>query len=177
MEMVERWIEALKLANDSERQQRIGDYYRCLQLSTTPLTGFIMSWNDAKEMQSHGISFGSHTHRHTILEGLLPDQIERELRHSKALIADRMQIEVNSFCYPNGRYSGQEGNILSRCGYSYGFRLDNMSLKHCTNNYYIPRFLVSERKAANLAYLKLCLLEAPLYRSNPHKPKTEESEH
>jgi hypothetical protein len=168
MQLVEYWIESLKLNNDDDRRQKIVHYYRKLQLCEAPLKGYIMSWNDAREMQKHGISFGSHTHNHTILEGLPAEEIESELRKSRVLISDKLQIEVDSFCYPNGRYSCKEGNMLSRCGYRYGFRLDNRSIRNCTDNYYIPRFLASERKASIQAYFKLCLLEAPLYRSGPH---------
>lgn len=174
MATVELWIEALKMVNVSERRQLVGDYYRRLGLNAIPLAGYIMDWDEAREMQKYGISFGSHTHHHTILKGLPSETIERELRHSKALIADNLQIEVNSFCYPNARYNGKEGAILSRCGYRYGFCLNNTSLRHCTDNFYIPRFLTSERTAANPSFFKLRLLEVPLYRSKPHNPHSEQ---
>lgn len=169
MEMLERWIESLKLICDEERQQLTYDYFKHIQVSTSPLTGYIMSWNEARIMHKHGVMFGSHTHNHTILENLPSEQIEFELTKSKELILEKLQIEVNSFCYPNGRYSGEEGAILSRCGYLYGFRLDNMSLRQCNDNFYIPRFIVSERNTFCQDYFKLCLLEVPFYRSKPHK--------
>jgi len=175
MEIVESWIESLKLQNDNDRLKLIHEYYRRLKLKIDPLQGYLLCWDDARIMQKNGISFGSHTHNHTIIEGLPPEMIEYEINRSKSLIADKLQINVDSFCYPNGRYNGKERSILSRCGYRYAFRLDNMSLQHCTDNLYIPRFLISERKSANPAYLKLCLLEAPLYRSKPHKPCLEDT--
>lgn len=174
MEMVERWIEALKLVSEEERVQRVADYYRRLQLSTTPLSGYIMGWDEAREMQKYKIYFGSHTHRHTILKGMSDELIEQELYISRKLISENLQIDVNSFCFPNGRYNGKEGAILSRCGYRYGFRIDNISLRNCTDILYIPRFLTSECKYLNPAFFKLCLLEAPLYKSKPHNPNVED---
>ena len=168
MQLLEYWIETLKHDNDDCRNKKISHYYSQMQINEAPLKGLIMSWNDAREMQKHGISFGSHTHNHTILEGLPVDKIESELRKSRELISDKLQIEVDCFCYPNGRYSCNEASMLSLCGYRYGFRLDNRSMRNCSDNYYIPRFLVSERKASSQEYFKLCLLEAPLYRSSPH---------
>lgn len=174
MDLVECWIESLKLVSEDERVQRIDEYYRLLMLSSTPLAGYIMNWNDAREMQKYGINFGSHTHNHTILKGLHFDQIEQELMQSKSLIADKLQVEVDSFCYPNGRYNKKEGLILAHCGYRYGFSLDNMSLQqHYIDNFYVPRFLVNERKIMNSAYFKLCLLETPFYKSKPHDPHEE----
>ncbi len=175
MAMVELWIEALKLVSESERRQRIDDYYRRLRLSSTPLEGYIMGWYEAREMLKHGISFGSHTHHHTILKGLPSEKIESELRHSRSLIADKLQIEVDSFCFPNARYSGKEGEILARCGYRYAFRIDNISLRHCVSNFYIPRFLVNQKVWACPAYFKLALLEVPPYRSKPHNPHSEQA--
>ncbi len=174
MEMVERWIEALKMVDDNERWHSISDYYRRLRLSSTPLMGYVMNWNEAREMHKHGISFGSHTHHHTILKGLPPERIESELKQSRSLIADKMQIEVDSFCYPNARYNGNERTILSRCGYRYGFCLNNKALRPFTDNFYIPRFLVSERTWTYPAHFKLRLLEVPLYRSKPHNPNSEQ---
>ena len=168
--LVEQWIEAIKLLDERERRQYIEQYFRRLNLSTTPLEGFIMSWEEAREMHAFGIDFGSHTHHHSILKGLPAELIENELKLSRSLIAENLQIEADSFCYPNGRYSGTEGAILSRCGYRFGFSLDSRSLRQCTDNFYIPRFLVSEGSAANAAYFKLGLLGAPVYRSKPHDP-------
>ena len=174
MQLVESWIEALKLVSDTEREQRISAFYRYLGLSKTPLSGFIMGWGELREMQKYNISFGSHTHRHTILKGGSQKLIEYELIKSRDLINEKLQTEVDSFCYPNGRYSGKEGVILARCGYRYGFRLDNTSLQHSIDVFYIPRFLVSERKATNPTFFKLCLLEAPFYKSVPHNPNIED---
>jgi len=175
MELMELWIESLKLTSDDERHQRIGDYYRRLGLSMTPLGGYIMSWENAEEMKKGGIRFGSHGHDHKILEGLPTDQVECELRESRALIAEKLEVEVDSFCYPNARYSGSEGPTLSSYGYRYGFCLDNVSLRDCTDRFYIPRFIVSESSATDLSCFKLRLLQVPLYRSKPHKPLRNQS--
>lgn len=166
---LECWIEDLKMLPEVKRNHRICDYYRHLKLSSEPLNGYILSWDDVRDMQKYDISFGSHTHHHTILEGLSNDAIETELIQSREIISDKTQIVTDSFCYPNGRYGGTEATILNRCGYNYGFCLDNMSLRDFTNKYYIPRFLISERKCTNVAYFKMCLLEAFLYKSKPHK--------
>ncbi len=173
MEMIEYWIEGLKPLGDDERQQRIFNYFNRIQADTAPLTGYIMDWDEVKEMHDQGFFFGSHTHNHTILENLSTREIEFELEKSKEIILENLKIDLNSFCYPNGRYSGKEGDILSRCGYLYGFCLDDRSMRHCKDNYYIPRFIVNERNCTNHNYFKLFLIEALFYRSAPHRPDGE----
>lgn len=170
---VQLWIEELKQLGDTERHKLIDRYFVLLGAGRSPLQGYMLDWDEAREMKRNNISFGSHTHRHLILEDLPLEQVKDELLRSKALIADKLQIEVDSFCYPNGRYSGNEGELLSAFGYRYGFRLDNVPLSDCTDLHYIPRILVSQRKAANEAHFKLGLLQAPLYRSKAHVPKME----
>ena len=170
--IAEDWVEALKLIPETERKQRIADYYRCIGVEQTPLQGYLMSWEQVRKMRKAGITFGSHTHTHKILKGLPETEIEAELSQSKEIIADRLQTQVETFCYPNARYSGKEGALLVRYGYRYAFCIDGRVLKHPCDRFYVPRFLVSERVARNHNYFRLHLLEAPMYAGRPHKTKT-----
>ena len=175
MTMVERWIDALKFLGQEERQQRLTEYYRRLGVSSAPLSGYLMSWENARTMQKAGIRFGSHTHNHTIVKGLPAEIVEDELIRSRTLIEEHLQVKVESFCYPNARYNGREAELLARCGYRYGFCLNNRTLRHCTDPYYIPRFITSERLTDVPAYFQMRLLEVPLFRPKPHNPHSERS--
>jgi hypothetical protein len=170
MAMVEGWIDKLKLINEDERRQRIYDFYNSLGLSNTPLPGYIMNWDQTREMIQYDVKFGSHTHNHTIIKDLPDDIIESELRCSKKIISEKLQIEVDSFCYPNACYNKKEGALLARCDYRYGFCLKNRSLRHCTDNYYIPRFLISEKLTDVPAFFILRLLGVPTFRPRLHNP-------
>ena len=167
------WIEYLKYVDESVRLNLISDYYDKLSLPQSPLLGYILNWDEIKEMRKNGIEFGSHTHRHVILEDLSVDIIGKELIQSKNIISNQLQCEVSSLCYPNGRYSGLESDILHKCGYLYGFCLDNKSLRYRQDYFYVPRFIMNERNSRSEAYLKMRLLEAPLFRSKSHRPKME----
>jgi peptidoglycan/xylan/chitin deacetylase (PgdA/CDA1 family) len=172
MAMVEGWIDKLKLINEDDRRQRIYDFYNSLGLSNTPLSGYIMNWDQIREMTQYDVKFGSHTHNHTIIKDLPADIIESELQCSKKIISEKLQIEVDSFCYPNAHYNGREGVLLSNCGYLYGFCINNKTLRHCTDSYYIPRFLISERLTAITAYFNLRLLEVPFFCPKSYNPKS-----
>jgi len=166
----ESWVEALKRVPEEERRSRIDSYFRAIAAAPEPLRGYVMTWEQAREMANDGITFGSHTHTHTILEGLDEAEIERELVVSRSIISRQLQRDVRLFCYPNARYSGREGRVLARCGYEYGFIIDSRQVRSPIDPYYIPRFLMSEATSRNRDFVRLHLLEAPLYAGRPHRP-------
>lgn len=167
--LCEQWVEGLKRLPENERRARIETYLRRVGAPLEPLPGYIMTWAEAREMSRGGITFGSHTHTHAILEGLDDATMSRELAVSRAAIANELQREIDLFCYPNARYAGTEGPALARCGYKYGFIIDGRQVRRPIDPYYVPRFLMSERIVRNRDFLRLHLLEAPLYAGRPHR--------
>ncbi|MCI0399806.1 MAG: polysaccharide deacetylase family protein [Gammaproteobacteria bacterium] len=159
----EAFVEALKWVSDGERKRRIAAYYDRLGVEQKPLPGYVLSWDEVCQMHAAGIAFGSHTHTHRILKYSSPVEIEEELKRSRDIIAARLHVPVQAFAYPNASYKGNEREILARCGYRYGFRIDNLSLRHYTDPYYIPRIISYESIVQNPDYFKLRLLEVPLY--------------
>lgn len=170
--LCEHWVEALKLVAEGERRSRIHDYLRRIGASVEPLNGYIMTWDQAREMSAHGIAFGSHTHTHRILEGLDEGDALHEVTVSQSIISNELQCDVDLFCYPNARYTGNEGALLARCGYRYGFIIDGRQVGRPIDPFYVPRFLMSEEVARNRDYVSLHLLEAPLYAGRPHRPRS-----
>jgi len=165
----ESWVEALKRVPDGERRDRIAAYFRAIGAVEEPLRGYLMTWDQAREMSNAGITFGSHTHTHQILEALDEPAIEHELVASRSAIANQLQRDVTLFCYPNARYRGTEGRVLAGCGYRYGFIIDSRQVRRPIDPFYIPRFLMSEQIVRNRDFVRLHLLEAPLYAGRPHR--------
>jgi peptidoglycan/xylan/chitin deacetylase (PgdA/CDA1 family) len=64
----------------------------------------MLSWGEIRELQRHGIVFGAHTCTHPDLTRLGADQVEEEVRDSKAVIEDALGLPVTCFAYPFGRY-------------------------------------------------------------------------
>jgi peptidoglycan/xylan/chitin deacetylase (PgdA/CDA1 family) len=64
----------------------------------------MLSWAEIHEMQRAGISFGAHTLTHPDLTRISLQQVETEMRASKARIEDRLGTAVECFAYPYGRY-------------------------------------------------------------------------
>jgi len=60
-----------------------------------------MAWDQLAEVAHDGrTSIGSHTYSHLDLRELSVGQVESEFRDSKAELEQRLQVEVDSLCYP-----------------------------------------------------------------------------
>jgi peptidoglycan/xylan/chitin deacetylase (PgdA/CDA1 family) len=59
-----------------------------------------LSWSEVRELQRHGIRFGSHTVTHPQLHDLNPAQVEKEIVKSKQTIEEKTGHAVDSFAYP-----------------------------------------------------------------------------
>ncbi len=59
-----------------------------------------LTWSKVRELQNHGIEFGSHTVTHPQLRLLSRSEIARELTDSKKTIEDKTGRAAESFAYP-----------------------------------------------------------------------------
>jgi peptidoglycan/xylan/chitin deacetylase (PgdA/CDA1 family) len=91
--------------SNSEKQAVIRQLGEELQVSVpvVPVEEYgAMSWEQLREMNSHGIDVGGHTLTHPVLTSLSRSEAEAEIRGSKARIEDRLSRAADSFAYPNG---------------------------------------------------------------------------
>jgi len=77
----------------------------------------LMSWDHAREMRAHGITFGSHTVSHPILRKLKPKELDEELRASKEMIEQQLDSPCELFAFPNGDFCKQVIESLKATGY------------------------------------------------------------
>lgn len=61
-----------------------------------------LNWDEAREMQSAGMSIGSHTHTHPILSKLSLAAQLSELKTSRDILTKQMGQEITSLAYPVG---------------------------------------------------------------------------
>lgn len=168
--LAEQWVEWLKTLPEADRVRRINTYFARIGAPTQPLQGHIMSWDEARSMQSAGITFGSHTHNHRILKCLTPAEIESEAVTSREKLEIELGVPITAFCYPNARYRGTEGPILAAAGYRSAFCIDGRRVSENVNMFYVPRFLLSERAASDHDAFRLYLCQAPVFAGTPHDP-------
>jgi peptidoglycan/xylan/chitin deacetylase (PgdA/CDA1 family)/CelD/BcsL family acetyltransferase involved in cellulose biosynthesis len=104
-EMRRRLVEVFGLLdpqNDGERREKM------------------LTWDQVREMKSHGIEFGGHTVTHPFLSRVTPEQAVREVTECKKRIEAELQAPVKYFAYPNGReedFRSWNTQLLRNAGY------------------------------------------------------------
>lgn len=79
-----------------------------------------MSWDQLRECETRGMSFGPHTVTHPILSLTPDEQSRRELDDSWRRLRDEARHPVPIFCYPNGGWDDfgpREITILEELGF------------------------------------------------------------
>lgn len=110
----------LKTLPDEEKNEAIDRIALSLglQIPPKPPSEFSsLTWEQLREMVSAGIEIGSHTVTHPILTNISREQLQRELRESRARIASMLNREVTLFCYPNGNANASVRREVKREGY------------------------------------------------------------
>jgi peptidoglycan/xylan/chitin deacetylase (PgdA/CDA1 family) len=92
-----------------------------------------LNWSQIREMQTFGISFGSHTHTHPNLASLTSEQLLKELALSKQLLERNLGEEVTLLAYPFGQkvhFNGRVEQLAKEAGY----RLACSTIWGCDNS-------------------------------------------
>ncbi len=78
----------------------------------------MLSWEDVRELETAGITFGSHTRSHLFLNGFQSENIVYdELQGSKRDIEKNLKSEIKTFAYPGGKISERLKEIVKKSGY------------------------------------------------------------
>lgn len=83
-----------------------------------------LNWDEARDMQQHGMAFGSHTHSHEILTKLSPELQREEVRYSREVLERELKRRVDTLAYPVGLkhcFSGETIRALKDTGYRAAF--------------------------------------------------------
>lgn len=89
-----------------------------------------LTWDQVKEMDASGISFGSHTLTHAYLPELSQEKQRREIYASKKILEHHLRHPVNNFCYKIGGFTDWAKAQVKKAGY----------LSACTTNRGFSRF-------------------------------------
>ncbi len=106
-----------------------------------------MNWSMLLEMVNAGMNIGSHSQSHKVLSSLsLVKQME-EVKNSKKIIEQKLDIEVKSFAYPEGGVSSYNQNsvdLIKKSGYKLGFNfIAGINSDIVNSGYTLNRFSVS----------------------------------
>jgi len=77
----------------------------------------LLNWDEAREMASHGVTFGSHSCTHRIMTKVSLSEAERELTGSWQAMLQQGIKPVPIFCYPNGNCNQELKDLARKGGY------------------------------------------------------------
>jgi len=146
IEAGERTAEAMKSVPNARRLELIARLPELLQVNIprdAPPPSEPLSWDEVREMASHGIGFGAHTKSHPILSSLESDQqIRDEIEGSRDRIADELGRPPMHFSYPNGRRQDIGERIrtmVERAGFQTAVSTESGFNDRATDPYFLRR--------------------------------------
>jgi peptidoglycan/xylan/chitin deacetylase (PgdA/CDA1 family) len=137
-------------AEDSEVHRRFRQLRDVPDEDIRPLT-----WTQANEMQSAGITIGAHTYSHPNLIRLSKEDSEDELRRSKQILEDALQCEIDQVAYPFGKpgrhFDETTMAIAEMTGYRYGAAVLFRAVRKTDAALSLPRFFTTRDSTEDLA--------------------------
>lgn len=83
-----------------------------------------LSWDEAREMKTQGMCFGSHTHNHHILGKLPYEKQLEEVAISRDILQREFQAPIDTLAYPRGKsgsFTGDTVKALAAANYTTAF--------------------------------------------------------
>ncbi len=103
-----------------------------------------LNWQEALIMSQNGISFGSHSVRHSTLRSEQPSTLVNELVESRRTIAAKLGREATTLAYPNGSYDERVIEAAGEAGYTHGFTIECGYYTRKTHPLAIPRICMAD---------------------------------
>ena len=151
VETIVEWMKGLKLARRKKVEAEIRAATPGFRPAEEERAEFaIAGWKELKALDPSIVSIGSHTMHHPILTSLDPNEVEAELRDSRALLERELGREVKDFCYPNGNLDPVTVDAARRY-YTSAVTVNPASLDDDVDPHLIPRFAAHPRGSVRLA--------------------------
>ena len=80
-----------------------------------------LSWEMLEEMQSAGMTIGSHTRTHPLLTNESTEKVIEETTRSRGDLEGRLRMKVQHFAYPDGRYNADATTAVAAAGYRFAY--------------------------------------------------------
>ncbi len=131
-----------------------------------------MSWEQMREMEKHGASFGNHSSRHDYMPRRLKGEDEAQwqqrmvadIRHAQKRLEQELPQVEKLFVYPYGEYNLALANIVAAEGLT-GIGQQSGAMGPTSDFRYLPRFPVNEHYGSIADFgSKVMSLAMPLAR-------------
>jgi peptidoglycan/xylan/chitin deacetylase (PgdA/CDA1 family) len=94
----------------------------CFGLEDGRYDGFSsLSWEMLEEMQSAGMTIGSHTRSHALLTNESKEKVIEETTRSRRDLEERLCVKVKHFAYPDGRHNADVTAAVAGAGYRFAY--------------------------------------------------------
>ncbi len=110
-----------------------------------------LTWDEIRDLQSHGFFFQSHTWSHRPLTDVPDDELSHELADARMAIGRELGYDPDMLCFPCGMYSQKIVEAATAAGYQKLFA----SYPGCVarDELLIPRNLVQNLTVADFAHV------------------------
>jgi peptidoglycan/xylan/chitin deacetylase (PgdA/CDA1 family) len=107
------------------------------------IDGF-MSWDEVDEMARAGVAFGGHGAEHRLLTMVSPEDVESEIRESKAVVEARFPSTAPTFSYPNGYLTREIAARVKSAGYRLAFTTSRGFVSSNDDRFVVRRLNIHE---------------------------------
>jgi peptidoglycan/xylan/chitin deacetylase (PgdA/CDA1 family) len=102
-----------------------------------------VTWDMLKRMQQSGVvTVGAHTVLHPDLAELNADQQRNEILGSRLILQAQLDVPVDDFCYPSGKYSAETLEIVRQSGFKDAVTVESGSVEYAGQEFTLPRLRV-----------------------------------
>lgn len=115
----------------------------------------LMSGAQLREWAAAGMDVGAHTRHHADLTTLDAAQAREEIAGCRADLEDVLGREVRHFCYPYGRFTPREIELVREAGYATATTVARSRARAGDDPLQLPRVLVARATHAGYFLLKL----------------------
>lgn len=97
-----------------------------------------------REWLAAGMEIGSHTRHHADLTVLDEAAARTEIADARSELEDRFAVPVQQFCYPYGRYSRRDRDLVEQAGYINATTTHRSRAKPGDDPFLLPRVIVAQ---------------------------------
>ena len=117
----------------------------------------MLTWEEIEHLHHSGMEIGGHTIAHDFLTRCRPEQLRRELHDSRAVLEERLGVQVRSFAYPQGDYNRAVVDATRDAGYTTAVTIDQGRAQVTSDPLRLPRLrcwvpLAPSRRQCRCAY-------------------------
>ena len=148
-----RLVDWLRKQPNAQRLDYCAALARRLPVPEKELQKRMLSWEQLRVLQAHGISCGSHTVTHPVLSRLDREHRTRELLDSRQILERHLGRPVLDFAFPFGQPDdcfGVAESELESCGYRSAVTTSPGANRRGANRYALRRVSIGEQRSLPL---------------------------